>query len=62
MFWIVIEQLKINQFYTTPSSIRALMIEGEEVVDKFALKSLRVIGSGSMLSKCANINNVVVTV
>ena len=47
MIWTVIEQLKVNQFYTTPSNIRASMVEGEDVADHVTLESLKVIGSGN---------------
>ena len=44
-FWQVIEKHKITQFYTAPTAIRALAKEKLEYVQKFPLKSLKVIGS-----------------
>ena len=44
-FWEVIEKHKITQFYTAPTAIRALAKESLDFVQKFPLKSLKVIGS-----------------
>ncbi len=44
-FWEVCDKHKVNQFYTAPTAIRALMAEGDEYVDKYDLSSLKVIGS-----------------
>ncbi len=44
-FWQIIEKHKITQFYTAPTAIRALAKENLEYVNKYALKSLKVIGS-----------------
>ncbi|MCB0634602.1 MAG: acetate--CoA ligase, partial [Lewinella sp.] len=44
-FWEVVEKHKVNQFYTAPTAIRALMAFGEEPVKKFDLSSLRLLGS-----------------
>lgn len=44
-FWDVIEKHKITQFYTAPTAIRALAKEKIEFVQKYPLKSLKVIGS-----------------
>lgn len=44
-FWEVIEKHKVTQFYTAPTAIRALAKESLEYVQKFPLKSLKVIGS-----------------
>ncbi len=44
-FWEVIEKHKVTQFYTAPTAIRALAKESTEYVQKFALESLKVIGS-----------------
>ena len=44
-FWEVIEKHKITQFYTAPTAIRALAKESLDYVQRFALKSLKVIGS-----------------
>jgi len=44
-FWEIIEKFKINQFYTAPTAIRALMKEGEQWPAKYDLSSLRILGS-----------------
>ena len=44
-FWAVCEKHKVNQFYTAPTAIRALMGQGEEFVTKYDLSSLKVLGS-----------------
>ena len=44
-FWEVIEKHQVNQFYTAPTAIRALAKENLNFVQKFQLKSLKVIGS-----------------
>jgi acetyl-CoA synthetase len=44
-FWEIVEKHKINQFYTAPTAIRALAKEGLELVEKYDLTSLKVLGS-----------------
>ena len=44
-FWEVCEKHKVNQFYTAPTAIRALMGQGPEWVEKYDLSSLRVLGT-----------------
>ncbi len=44
-FWEVCERHGVNQFYTAPTAIRALMAEGTSFVRKYDLSSLKVIGS-----------------
>lgn len=44
-FWQIIEKHKVNQFYTAPTAIRALAKQGNELVDKYDLTSLKVLGS-----------------
>lgn len=44
-FWDIIEKHKINQFYTAPTAIRALAKHGTELLDKYDLSSLKVLGS-----------------
>jgi acetyl-CoA synthetase len=44
-FWQIIEKHGVNQFYTAPTAIRALMKLGEEWPAKFDLSSLRVLGT-----------------
>ena len=44
-FWQVIEKHQVNQFYTAPTAIRALMVSGNELPQKYKMESLKVIGS-----------------
>ncbi len=44
-FWQVCEKHKVNQFYTAPTAIRALMAQGSGPVDKCDLSSLKVLGT-----------------
>ncbi|SDE25637.1 acetyl-CoA synthetase [Paracoccus isoporae] len=44
-FWAVCEKHKVNQFYTAPTAIRALMGQGTEHVEKYDLSSLRLLGT-----------------
>lgn len=44
-FWAVCEKYKVNQFYTAPTAIRALMALGDEHVTKYDLSSIKVLGS-----------------
>ncbi|OEJ98491.1 acetate--CoA ligase [Flavivirga aquatica] len=44
-FWDIVEKHKVNQFYTAPTAIRALAREGVELVEKYDLSSLKVLGS-----------------
>lgn len=44
-FWAVCEKYRVNQFYTAPTAIRALMGQGAEWVEKYDLSSLRVLGT-----------------
>ncbi len=44
-FWQVCEEHKVNQFYTAPTAIRALMGNGNEFVEKYDLSALRVLGT-----------------
>ncbi|MGS4943905.1 acetate--CoA ligase [Meridianimarinicoccus sp. RP-17] len=44
-FWQVCEKHKVNQFYTAPTAIRALMGKGTEFVEKADLSSLRILGT-----------------
>ena len=44
-FWQVCEKHKVNQFYTAPTAIRALMGKGNEFVEKCDLSSLKLLGS-----------------
>ena len=44
-FWDVVDKYKVNQFYTAPTAIRALMREGEQFPRKRNLSSLRLLGT-----------------
>ncbi|WP_299367058.1 acetate--CoA ligase [Winogradskyella sp.] len=44
-FWHIVEKHKVNQFYTAPTAIRALAKHGTELVEKYDLSSLKVLGS-----------------
>lgn len=44
-YWQIVEKHGVNQFYTAPTAIRALMKEGEQWVEKYEMKSLRILGT-----------------
>lgn len=44
-FWDVCDKYNVNQFYTAPTAIRALMACGDEFVERANLADLKVIGS-----------------
>ena len=44
-FWQVCEKHKVNQFYTAPTAIRALMGQGNEYVETCDLSDLKVLGT-----------------
>jgi acetyl-CoA synthetase len=44
-FWKIIQEQRVNIFYTAPTAIRALMRLGEEWPDKYDLSSLRLLGT-----------------
>ena len=44
-FWAVCEKHKVNQFYTAPTAIRALMAHGTDPVTKYDLSSLKLLGT-----------------
>ncbi len=44
-FWQVCEKHKVNQFYTAPTAIRALMGLGDSFVNKCNLSELRILGT-----------------
>ncbi len=44
-FWSVCEEHKVNQFYTAPTAIRALMGKGTEFVEGYDLSDLKVLGT-----------------
>ena len=44
-FWQVCEKHKVNQFYTAPTALRALMAHGNAPVEKYDLSSIKVLGT-----------------
>ncbi len=44
-FWKICEKYKVNQFYTAPTALRALMAQGEQWPKNCDLSSLKVLGS-----------------
>ncbi|MEQ6123214.1 acetate--CoA ligase [Pseudotenacibaculum sp. MALMAid0570] len=44
-FWEVCEKHKVNQFYTAPTAIRALAKHPTELIDKYDLSDLKVLGT-----------------
>ena len=44
-FWDVVDKHKVNQFYTAPTALRALMKEGNRWVELRDLSSLRILGT-----------------
>ena len=44
-FWDVVDKHKVNQFYTAPTALRALMKEGDSWVKSRDLSSLRILGT-----------------
>ncbi len=44
-FWEVCAKHKVNQFYTAPTALRALMGQGNSFVEKHDLSSLRILGT-----------------
>ena len=44
-FWDVVDKHRVNQFYTAPTALRALMKEGNDWVNSRDLSSLRLLGT-----------------
>ncbi|WP_238367404.1 acetate--CoA ligase [Mesobacterium pallidum] len=44
-FWAVCEKHKVNQFYTAPTALRALMGQGNSWVETYDLSSLKLLGT-----------------
>ncbi|MDY6983358.1 MAG: acetate--CoA ligase [Pseudomonadota bacterium] len=44
-FWQIVDKYQVNQFYTAPTAIRALMAQGDEPVKRTSRASLRILGS-----------------
>ncbi|MFO7835141.1 MAG: acetate--CoA ligase [Candidatus Thorarchaeota archaeon] len=44
-FWLEVDRWEVNQFYTAPTAIRALMRYGDEPVEKHDLSTLNLLGT-----------------
>lgn len=44
-YWEIVAKHQVNQFYTAPTAIRALMAEGNQFVEDKAMPSLKVLGT-----------------
>jgi acetyl-CoA synthetase len=44
-FWEIVEKHQVTAFYTAPTAIRALMRAGDEIPNKYEMKSLKILGS-----------------
>ncbi len=44
-FWDVVDKHQVNIFYTAPTALRALMAQGNEMVERTSRKSLRLLGT-----------------
>ncbi|WP_040282093.1 acetate--CoA ligase [Psychroserpens damuponensis] len=44
-FWDIVQKHKVTQFYTAPTAIRALAKQGVDLIEKYDLSSLKVLGS-----------------
>jgi len=44
-YWDIVDKYKVNQFYTAPTAIRALMALGQEFVEGRKMDSLKVLGT-----------------
>ena len=44
-FWEICEKHKVNQFYTAPTAIRALAKQSSDLVDRYTLKHLKMLGT-----------------
>ncbi|MDJ0825736.1 MAG: acetate--CoA ligase [Rhodobacter sp.] len=44
-FWAVCDKHKVNQFYTAPTAIRALMSKGTEFTEPYDLSTIKVLGT-----------------
>lgn len=52
-YWEMVERLKVNHFYTSPSAIRKLMKADRNYADNYDLSSLKTIASGNVIiTKC----------
>jgi acetyl-CoA synthetase len=44
-FWQIVDKHQVNQFYTAPTAIRALMAQGDEFIEPYDMSSLKVLGT-----------------
>jgi len=44
-FWSVCQEHKVNQFYTAPTALRALMGQGDDFVNAYDLSSIKLLGT-----------------
>ncbi|MDA0837447.1 MAG: acetate--CoA ligase [Planctomycetota bacterium] len=44
-FWQVVDRYQVNQIYTAPTAVRALISQGEDFVTKYKRTSLRLLGT-----------------
>lgn len=44
-FWQIVEDHKVNIFYTAPTAIRSMLKQGDEWIEKCDLSSLRILGT-----------------
>jgi acetyl-CoA synthetase len=44
-YWRIIQDLKVNIFYTAPTALRTLASAGDDFVKKYDLKSVRILGT-----------------
>ena len=51
-YWEMVQRLKVNHFYTSPSAIRKLMKASDTFVEDYELSTLKTIGSGEGLNIC----------
>ena len=48
-YWEMVQRLKVNHFYTSPSAIRKLMKADRNYADNYDLSSLKTIASGNVM-------------
>lgn len=53
-YWEMVQRLGINQFYGAPTAIRLLLKYGDEFVKKYDRSSLKLLGSGKLLTLFPN--------
>lgn len=43
--WEIVDKLRVSIFYTAPTAIRSLMKYGDEIINKYSLRSLKMLGT-----------------